>query len=78
MIELISLLRLRHIVDQFGVVVPWLPPDRATKAMAACLDRAIEISHPHTQAYALYYASILSALRRELAAARSYSERCLS
>jgi len=39
-------------------------PDRATKAMAACLDRANEISHPHTQAYALYYASILSALRR--------------
>jgi class 3 adenylate cyclase len=53
-------------------------PDQATKAMAVCLDRANEISHPHTQAYALYYASILSALRRELAAARSYAERCLS
>jgi tetratricopeptide (TPR) repeat protein len=52
-------------------------PDRATRQMATALDRADEIEHPHTQAYSLYYASVLSALRREFAVARSYAERCL-
>ena len=45
--------------------------------MAAALDRADEIEHPHTQAYGLYYASVLSALRREFAGARLYAQRCL-
>src|SRR6516165_798121 len=53
-------------------------PDRAARQMAAALDRADEIEHPHTQAYGLYYASVLSALRREFAVARQYAERCLS
>src|SRR6516162_9575279 len=53
-------------------------PDRAAKQMATALDRADEIEHPHTQAYGLYYASILSALRREFDVARLHAERCLS
>jgi hypothetical protein len=53
-------------------------PDRATTQMAAALDRADEIEHPHTHAYCLYYASVLSALRREFAVARQNAERCLS
>jgi tetratricopeptide (TPR) repeat protein len=53
-------------------------PDRATKQMTAALDRADGIEHPHTQAYCLYYASVLSALRREFAVAREHAERCLS
>jgi predicted ATPase len=53
-------------------------PDRATKQMAAALDRADEIEHPHTQAYGQYYASVRSALRREFAVARLRAERCLS
>ena len=52
-------------------------PDRAARQMAAALDRADEIEHPHTQAYGLYYASVLSALRREFAGARLYAQRCL-
>ena len=53
-------------------------PDRATKQMAGALARADQIAHPHTQAYALYYASILYILRREFTSARLYAERCLS
>jgi hypothetical protein len=45
--------------------------------MTAALDRANEIEHPHTQAYCLYYASVLSALRRDFAVARQHAERCL-
>src|SRR5215469_6925038 len=45
-------------------------PDRAARQMA-------QIEHPHTQAYGLYYASVLSALRREFAGARLYAQRCL-
>jgi len=46
--------------------------------MAAALERADEIEHPHTQAYGLYYASILSALRREFDVAGRHAKRCLS
>ena len=53
-------------------------PDKATKQMAAALERADEIEHPHTQAYGLYYASILSALRREFDVAGRHAKRCLS
>jgi predicted ATPase len=53
-------------------------PDRAGKQMAAALDLADEIEHPHTQAYGLYYASVLSALRRDFDVARLHAERCLS
>ncbi|HKM70532.1 MAG TPA: adenylate/guanylate cyclase domain-containing protein [Stellaceae bacterium] len=53
-------------------------PDGAIKQMAAALDRADEIAHPHTQAYSLYYASILYALRRESTTAHLHAERCLS
>jgi len=53
-------------------------PDRAEKQMTAALGRADEIAHPHTQAYGLYYASILSILRGEFTSARLHAERCLS
>jgi tetratricopeptide (TPR) repeat protein len=53
-------------------------PDRAVRQMTAALDRADTIAHPHTQAYCLYYASILYVLRREFAVARLHAERCLS
>jgi class 3 adenylate cyclase len=53
-------------------------PDRAGKQMTAALDRADEIAHPHTQAYGLYYASILCILRGEFTLARLHGERCLS
>jgi tetratricopeptide (TPR) repeat protein len=36
------------------------------------------INHPHSQAYACYYASILHALRGELEAAQRYAERCIA
>jgi predicted ATPase len=53
-------------------------PDRAGKQMTAALDRADQIAHPHTQAYGLYYASILRILRGEFTLARLDAERCLS
>jgi class 3 adenylate cyclase/tetratricopeptide (TPR) repeat protein len=53
-------------------------PDRARAQMAAALERANAIAHPHTQAYCLYYASILYVLRREFAVARLHAERCLT
>jgi tetratricopeptide (TPR) repeat protein len=53
-------------------------PDRATAQMTAALERAYAIAHPHTQAYCLYYASILYVLRREFAVARLHAGRCLS
>jgi len=52
--------------------------DMAGARMTAALQRADAIGHPHTQAYASYYASILHALRGEPAVAYRHAERCLS
>jgi len=50
--------------------------DAAVARINLSLDRADSIGHPHTQAYACYYASIVSALRREASVAIRYAERC--
>jgi class 3 adenylate cyclase/tetratricopeptide (TPR) repeat protein len=52
--------------------------DMATARMAAALQRADAVGHPHTQAYACYYASILHALRGEPEIAHRHAERCLT
>jgi predicted ATPase/class 3 adenylate cyclase len=52
--------------------------DTALERMADALERADEIEHAHTHAYAWYYASVLHALRGEPAIARDYAERCLA
>jgi predicted ATPase len=52
--------------------------DTAVSRMAAALERADRVHHPHTQAYACYYASVLHALRGEPVIARGYAERCLA
>ncbi len=52
--------------------------DTAITRVAAAIQRADAISHPHSQAYACYYASILHALRGELLTAQGYAERCLT
>jgi predicted ATPase/class 3 adenylate cyclase len=52
--------------------------DEATKQMAAALDRAEAVQHAHTQAYALYYAAVLYALRGEPVVAQDYAQRCLA
>jgi predicted ATPase/class 3 adenylate cyclase len=52
--------------------------DSAAAKIAAALQRAEAVEHPHTQAYVCYYASILYALRGDPALARRYAERCLS
>jgi predicted ATPase/class 3 adenylate cyclase len=52
--------------------------DMAAARMAAALQRADAIAHPHTLAYACYYASILHALRGEPAIANRHAERCLT
>jgi class 3 adenylate cyclase/tetratricopeptide (TPR) repeat protein len=52
--------------------------DTAITRMDAAIQRADAISHPHSQAYACYYASILHALRGELLPAQGYAERCLT
>jgi predicted ATPase len=46
--------------------------------MEAAIQRADAINHPHSQAYAFYYASVLHALRGELLTAQGYAERCIS
>ena len=46
--------------------------------MDAAIQRADAIDHPHSQAYACYYASILHALRGEFLTAQGYAERCLT
>ena len=51
--------------------------DLAAARMAAAVQRANATGHPHTQAYASYYASVFHALRRELEVACSHAERCL-
>jgi predicted ATPase len=52
--------------------------DMAAAQMAAALQRADAVGHPHTQAYVCYYASILHALRGEPAIAQRHAERCLA
>jgi tetratricopeptide (TPR) repeat protein len=44
--------------------------------ISAAIQRAEAIGHPHSQAYAFYYASVLHALRGELETAHRYAERC--
>jgi len=52
--------------------------DTALARLDAAIQRADAISHPHSQAYACYYASILHALRGEFLTAHRYAERCLA
>jgi class 3 adenylate cyclase/tetratricopeptide (TPR) repeat protein len=52
--------------------------DTAVTRMTAAFQRAAGIEHPHTHAYACYYASVLHALRGEPAIAQGHAERCLS
>jgi class 3 adenylate cyclase/tetratricopeptide (TPR) repeat protein/ABC-type transport system involved in cytochrome c biogenesis ATPase subunit len=53
-------------------------PDMARARVGAALERAEAIGHPHSQAYATYYASVLHALRCEPAVAHTHAERCLA
>ena len=57
----------------------WLlgQPDTAVQRIEAALQRAEGIGHPHTQAYACYYAAVLYALRGEPDLAKTQAERCL-
>ena len=52
--------------------------DTAVTRMIAAFQRAAGIEHPHTHAYACYYASVLHALRGEPAIAQGHAERCLA
>jgi predicted ATPase/class 3 adenylate cyclase len=52
--------------------------DAAVTRMAAAFERAAAIEHPHTRAYACYYASVLYALLGEPSIAQSYAERCVA
>jgi hypothetical protein len=52
-------------------------PDLATARVGAALQRAEAIGHPHTQAYAAYYASVLYAFCCEPTVARTQAEHCL-
>ena len=52
--------------------------DLAAARMAAAMQRADTTGHPHTQAYASYYASVFHALRREPEIAYSHAERCVA
>src|SRR6267142_2300488 len=52
--------------------------DTAITRIGGAIQRADAIRHPHSQAYACYYASILHALRGEFLTAHAYAERCLS
>ncbi len=58
----------------------WLlgQPDSAAARIEMALQRAETIAHPHSQAYACYYAAVLYALRGELATAQKHAERCLT
>jgi predicted ATPase len=51
--------------------------DSATARITDALQRAQAIEHPHTQAYAHYYASVLFALRGQSAPSLEHAERCL-
>ena len=52
--------------------------DTAIMRMDAAVRRADAISHPHSQAYASYYACILHALRGEFLTAQGHAERCIA
>ncbi|MCP3470424.1 AAA family ATPase [Bradyrhizobium sp. CCGUVB1N3] len=52
--------------------------DTAITRINAAVQRANAIDHPHSQAYAYYYASILHALRGEFSNAHGFAERCLA
>jgi predicted ATPase/class 3 adenylate cyclase len=52
--------------------------DTAVTQGNAAVQRADAIEHPHSQAYACYYASVLHALRGEMPEAQDYAERCLA
>ncbi|MBV8987581.1 MAG: AAA family ATPase, partial [Solirubrobacterales bacterium] len=52
--------------------------DLAVERAEAALQRADMIEHPHSCAYAAYYASVLYGLRGECAIALKHAERCLS
>lgn len=52
--------------------------DEATVRIAAALDRAEAVRHPHSQAYVCYYAAILYCLRDEPALAHDYAKRCFA
>ena len=58
----------------------WLlgQPDTAAARIDAALQRADAINHPHSQAYACYYASVVYALRDQPDVARAHAERCLA
>ena len=51
--------------------------DSAVVQISTALRRAETLKHPHTMAYARYYASVLYALRGELAIAHQHAECCL-
>ena len=57
----------------------WLlgQPDSAAERIKDALARAETIAHPHSQAYACYYASVLFALLGETERAQDYAARCL-
>jgi predicted ATPase/class 3 adenylate cyclase len=50
--------------------------DAAVTRTDAAIERADAINHPHSQAYACYYASVLHALRGEMSRALNHAERC--
>jgi class 3 adenylate cyclase/tetratricopeptide (TPR) repeat protein/ABC-type transport system involved in cytochrome c biogenesis ATPase subunit len=53
-------------------------PDMAGARVGAALQRAEAIGHPHSWAYAAYFASVLHAFCCELAVAHTHAERCLA
>jgi tetratricopeptide (TPR) repeat protein len=53
-------------------------PDTARARVGDALARAEAIGHPHSQAYATYYASVLHAFCGEPAVAHTHAERCLA
>ena len=50
--------------------------DAAITRIDAAIERADVINHPHSQAYACYYAAVLHALRGEMSRAQRYADRC--
>ena len=58
----------------------WLlgQPDRAVNSIDAALQRADTIGHPHSLAYACYYASVLYALCGRPDIAQTHAEKCLN
>lgn len=50
--------------------------EAAASRITSALERADAMHDPHTQAYACYYASVLYALRGEMAVAHGHAQRC--